>query len=461
MHYLIILLIVILWITFAIMAFSNLSTKNHLKNQVLGVSLSKEHFQHTEVKEVIESFKKANYMVLFISMVLSLLLFIPFIQPFGEIYLLVLVFLNLYFNWRIYHKHGSKLIAIKQKNNWIYAMKNTKIVDLNVSKEKGKSSVSSFWVWLFFLISFIPTLVSWLNPNIQEVFPIVFTLIGPLTQLLMVYLFYNMRNMHSKVLDVKTDINIAYAQQEERINSITATLSAFFMLIFWYIFNFAILFVENGLAIILAVVVLTGSLMIIGRWHQKKMSDLDKNLYGSLSDDIIEEDGPKWKWGCYYDPNDHRIMVPKRMSSMGMTINIGRPAGKAILGGTILLLVATMGLVIYGSIKDYEITILEDKIAIDAPMYDIDVEKDELLSIAIIEKMPGGTRTNGYGGMTRSYGNFNINQYGRAKLYVYNDINRFIVLELDGDNPNYVFINSETVEETESLYNDIKNWAEN
>lgn len=457
----IILFIVILWVTFVIMAFSTLSAKNHRNNQVFGISLSKEHFQYSEVKELIDSFKKASYLIMLISMGLSFLLYLPSLQAIGEVYMLILIVFNLYLNWHVLNGYGNKLMAIKKKYNWIYPIRTTKTVDLNVTKEKGKSSISSFWVWLFAVLSFAPTVILLLNPEIQEMYPIGFSLIGPLTQLLMVYLYYKMRNAHSKVIDEKTDINIAFAKEEERINSITASSSALSMLLFWFLFNLKIVHMENGLFIIVPIVFLTVSLLSIGAWHQKRIGELEESIHGYLLDDMTQEEEPKWRWGCYYDPSDSRILVPKRIPSMGMTINIGRPAGKAIFFGIIVLLISIIVLLMYGSLKDYEIIIMRDEILIDAPIYDMNIKKDELVSISLIDEMPGGTRTNGYGGSDKSYGNFNMNNYGRSKLYVYNRINRYVVLELDGNNPSYVFINAKTAEDTEDLYEDIKRWFEN
>ena len=53
---------------------------------------------------------------------------------------------------------------------------------------------------------------------------------------------------------------------------------------------------------------------------------------------------------------------------MGWTINVGRPAGKAIGLGTLALVVAVIGIVIYSGSKDYRITVHGDQAVIDAAM---------------------------------------------------------------------------------------------
>jgi len=42
--------------------------------------------------------------------------------------------------------------------------------------------------------------------------------------------------------------------------------------------------------------------------------------------------------GLYSDPNDPRLMVPK-LSGLGLTVNLGHPMGKPLLGGIVLLTV--------------------------------------------------------------------------------------------------------------------------
>lgn len=45
--------------------------------------------------------------------------------------------------------------------------------------------------------------------------------------------------------------------------------------------------------------------------------------------------GPRWL-GVYFSKKDTRTVVPKRIVSMGWTVNLGRPSGVFILVGIIV-----------------------------------------------------------------------------------------------------------------------------
>jgi len=453
-------LIVVLWLVFGVMAVSFLFLRRFRNNRVLGISLSKNHSQHPEVKKTIDSFSKACYMVMLLSVGCSLLLLIPAIEKYAEFFMLLLVVLNLIANWLLFGNYQKRLMNIKERNNWIYQQKKIVSVDLIVSREKGKSGVSPVWVWLFLLFSFAPTVVWILDSDIRQIYPIWLSFIGPLCQLGTVFLYYQMRNQRYSIVNEKTEINLAYAQQEGRINTISATLSSLAMLIFWLFFSFAVLYCQNSFLIIAPLILLVVALLIIASWQQNRTRKLEESFVGTLPQDEkdVQEEQGTWKWGFYYDPYDPRIFVPKRIASMGWTINIGRPLGKLFCFGVIALVFAIIIFVVYAGLRDYQITVKGSEIIIDAAMYDMTLEKEQVESVSIVNRLPNGTRTNGYGGVNRSFGHFNLHEYGDCVLYIYNNVNQYIVVQLKGKEPSYVIVNDKTIEKTESLYQTIKHW---
>ena len=458
-------LLLILWLVFGIIAVSGLFYKNHYDNQILGVTLSPEHAQFPEVEEIVKRFQKACYAVLLLSIGLSLLMLAQMFGAYAEFYMVVLVMVNFFANWFIIHRYQQKLLALKKEKAWTYPRKRVVAVDLNVAKEKGSSSLSAVWSWLFLGLSFGPAVFLMLYPESQAFYPIGFSLIGPLCQLGPIYLYYQMRTRHTPALSDNTEINKACARTEERVNTMAATLSALALLTFWILLNISIVYLKNGLAVALAAFILVVALLIIANWQQGKIRAVENRFFGAISaggGDIFET-GSTWKWGCYYNPSDYRIIVPKRMASMGWTLNIGRPAGKAIgLGMLVSLLVLTgiIGAVLYGGSKDYRITANGSAIMIDAAMYDLTLEKDQVVSVSTIDDIPAGIRTNGYGGVNKSFGHFAIDGYGKCMLYVYNQVDKYIVLQLAGNDPGYVIVNDKSPEKTEQLYQTIRQWLD-
>jgi uncharacterized membrane protein len=61
-------------------------------------------------------------------------------------------------------------------------------------------------------------------------------------------------------------------------------------------------------------------------WDEKELEERDR-------------DPRKWKWGIfYYNPNDDRLIVPKRNPKRGATMNLANPRSYLIFVGPIFLI---------------------------------------------------------------------------------------------------------------------------
>ena len=249
------------------------------------------------------------------------------------------------------------------------------------------------------------------------------------------------------------------ARRTERVQSVSATVIALAGLLFWLGFFFSNCVLRSVAGGIASVVVLLAVLLGCAFWQQKTLHKLEDSV-AEVTVEAVPERDSKWKWGCYYDPADPRILVPKRVASMGWTINLGRPAGKAIFAG-IWVLIAAILLFAFGSgLKGYEVNVTPDAVVFDAAMYDKTVTREEVQNVELISgDLPSGVRTNGYGGLEKSFGHFRLDGYGDCMLYVYNDVPCAVVLTVsDADGVSYVFVNEESTEKTEALYKTLLAW---
>lgn len=164
-----------------------------------------------------------------------------------------------------------------------------------------------------------------------------------------------------------------------------------------------------------------------------------------------------WQWGFYNNPDDNRIMVPKRIPALGWTVNIGQRKGRRIMTGIIALMMILFGWIGVLAKKDYQFTVGSDTITIDAPMYDRTYARADIVSVTTITKLPpGGIRTNGYGGLNKAFGHFRLDDYGKTMLYVYKKVPLYIVIELANNDKQHVIFNTKSTAETEQLYMDIQ-----
>ena len=455
-------LLIVSWLIFVTTTASALFFRERTRGGLLGIFLLRTHAESPQAKKVAAGFAKACRCALLAAFGCSFLLLTRGMRPYAGIYLLVLAFAHFSSTWMILRHYREKLRAVKEKNGWAERPAGVVTVDLGVSREKGKSAVSAAWVWLFFLLSFAPLLYLSLTPAARETFPVGFSLIGPLCQTGAVFLYYQMKNLHAPAVEGEPEKNRACARAEERINTASAVLVALFFLIFWILLHAFIVFDGGALPTVLLAFATVLCLIWAAQRQRRKIRAAEDRIFGGLPEDPAGGEVPEevWKWGCYCNPQDPRLFVPKRIASMGWTVNIGRPGGRALLFTIFALIAVLVGVLLYGNVKDYAVTVRDSSLSVDAALYDTTVEKRQVASVSVVDSLPDGTRTNGYAGAEKSYGHFTLNGYGKCMLYLYRGVGRYVVLKLGGNDPAYLILNGKSPEETQNLYREIRRWLE-
>jgi len=460
--------LIIYWVVLSAMTASALFFKKHLNHQVLGVTFSNEHIKTTEVQKILKSYQTACMIYAIGFFAAGLIMLLGPVKPYADFIMLLLTVVLLIIISVIIKIYQDKLMLVKTNNKWIYPAKATVIVDMDATKEKGKSAVSILWSWFFVALSFIPTIYLALYPEKQKYYPIIFSLIGPVNQLLMVLMYKQALNRHTLVLSENSEINKALARTEERINSLAATLMGMAMLLFWIMFSTSIAYITDmmiGMSVVGVMVIL---ILVIAYWQQKKIHQVEEyffennrsELFNGEDENIdIYEQGNLWKWGLYNNPNDPRLFVPKRIAGMGWTINMARPIGKIFMIGVCLVVVGALGMTVASSVTGYEIQENNSKITVSSVMYHTTFTAEDINSVKLITELPASSRTNGYGGATKSSGHFSVNGYGPCMFYIYNDVKEYIVIQLKGDGTQYVFVNGKTIQETDELYDYFKTFG--
>ena len=453
--------LIIYWVVLGAMTASALLFRKYQNYKILGITFSQVHAKTMEVQKVLKSYQAVCMIQFVASFAAGLLMFWGPVKPYADFYMLLLTFILLIVISVIIKTYQDKLIALKESNKWIYPAKATVLVDLDASREKGKSAVSVLWSWLFVVLSFIPTIYLVLNPDTQKYYPIILSLFGPAIQLLMVLMYRQTLNHHTLVLSENSEINKALARTQERINSMASTLIGMIMLLFWLILSTSIAYITDIMLGMCVVGVMIISILVVAYWQQKKIRQAEEYFFennrselfdGEDGNNDIYEQGNLWKWGLYNNPNDSRLFVPKRIAGLGWTINMAKPIGKIFMIGVCLLVVGAIGITVASSLTGYEIQENNSKITVSSVMYHSTFTADEIISVKMITDIPECTRTNGYGGVTKSSGHFSVNGYGPCMFYIYNDVNEYIVIQLKGDGPQYVFVNGKTINETDKLY---------
>lgn len=451
--------LILYWLILAALTASSLMFEKYQNHQILGVTFSKEHAATSEVKQVLAGYKKAFITESVIFYAAGLLMLFSPLKEYVDFFMLMMIVIVIVVISFTIKKYQDRLITIKEEKKWIYSTEKTVSADLDASREKGKSAVSVLWSWMFVLLSFAPFVYLLFNDDARKNYPIAFSLMGPFLQLLMVVMYKQALKSKSPVISENSEINKALARTFERINTMAATLTGFVMFLFYIVFSAGIIMNSYFVTGIVAIAVMLLGIFAITIWRQKKINHaeehfMDKSrseLFTAKEQDILEQEN-LWKWGWYNNPNDPRLFVPKRIAGMGWTINIAKPAGKLFMLATGLLVVGITAMIIAFSVMGYDISEKNSEVTISAMIYNTTFAPEDIISVEMLTDMPSCTRTNGYGGATKSSGHFTVSGYGPSMLYIYNDVEEYIVIHLKGDGPEYVFVNGETKDKTNELY---------
>lgn len=182
-------------------------------------------------------------------------------------------------------------------------------------------------------------------------------------------------------------------------------------------------------------------------YKYKKLSydPILETYYGDGFDDEIEY---YTAWG-YKNENDDRTLVP-RIAGIGTDINFGKLSGKIYYGISIAIMFALTFYVSWltNSPMIYSYEAKDGVLEISSSqLYQDEIDLNDIQSITILDQLPEGrmVRTNGAAMEKTSTGSYNIEGYGKVRLYIYNDVDKYI--EIKTKDKNYI-INEPSEKET-------------
>ncbi len=425
----------------------------------IGISLPGDVLKSREIEDIVRQYRKALLVLVFIAAAASVPLF--FLLSYVSIAILFL------FTWmgvvfyaanRVFTKYHRKLLVLKQNNRWFGNNARIVTIDTEVSRLKDTMPISGKWFILPALLSLLPFLFAFLNKN-ADVMLLSIGSLSVVTTAVSIWLYKLVCSERTISISKDTAVNMAY--NTARKSTLSRGWLFFALLESMVIAVVSFITWQYGMAIVLTVIILmvlslVGVLIIFGAYQ--KVQTKQQRLKDTENNNTYIDDDSGWENGLmfYNNPYDERTMVEKR-SGYGYTINMASKAGKAFMYGMFgflaLILVGVTGITMWADFGEVEMTMVNDNntIEIQAPMYGYRFDADDIISIDMIEDIPGGIRTNGISTNRYSLGNFDIDGYGKSKLFIVRGA-PYIVIELDDL---YVFINGETTEQTQEYYNEL------
>ncbi len=418
------------------------------KNIVLGVTLPLSARADPSVTSVVAEYVTLQSVIL--AVILLLASPIIFIESHA-------VFMSWYFIWLIavlalpamlYIRSHRKLKALKRRNGWFGEAAGLMLVDVKLALTPRKA----LNVWLFippFVFSIIPVIHAVLTlRGSDEFWPL---LIVYLTFSVMTGGFYFLYRLafHQKteVVDENTPVNAALTQVR-RYNwgkcwLFVTWMSGLYSLVIW-------LFGKAGLVMPVTSVAYTLALLVFLMNAELKTRRIQQRLTAESGRSIYTDDDDNWLFGMLYNNPKDRHFIVNRRTGIGATINVAMPAGKILIGITLLILLFLpfIGLQMIKT-ESTPVTLASTDAQITAshgrPAYEILL--DDIQSAYLLSELPDGIRTYGIGMETLLKGRFSFDGIGPCSVCLNPQVPPFLVIRTAEDA--YVFgasDNDETLE---------------
>lgn len=172
------------------------------------------------------------------------------------------------------------------------------------------------------------------------------------------------------------------------------------------------------------------------------------------------DDDYYWRNGWYSNPDDRRLFIQDRYSSMNYTVNLGRTAGKVITGITYGLVIVMMaGFCLWLLKIDFtpvRMQMTDTTVTVTSGYSNISFDRNEIEDVQLLDALPDDNfyKVNGSADSKQYLGKFKGKEIGKCLMYVMLDVTPILEIKM----PEYkVFINSREDGVTEKWYRELRN----
>lgn len=440
-----------LWIIFAISYFSQKKGFSYNNGKILLTTIPINEVDSKEVQEIskkgLKSFKLLHLVFFIISFLplltktdIEILFFIGIIFA----YLISLGFLS--------NKYIKQMRKLKKEKK--FASFTRKYVDLSVSKEIDKQKLPIF-VWLIPFVVFIGGFSIFGTFSDMEL--ILFICLST-TLIAMIFMGLFWRRSKISVISDNKEKNlyinkIKIIKLQNKIFTLVNVYSVLFLVLIYLQKMDKYSFLPFGASIILITFFIFYIISTVNK--------IDMEISSNIEDDkFVEDQDEYYDIFGYKNPNDSRILVSDPMNTGNTVINRGNKKGK-ILFAFSNIIVAFVIIVALALIfeKDWKVEI-SDTVKISTILYKDNIKQSDIDNIELLDKFPNkrAVRMNGGATKEKAYGNFSMEGEGNIRLYVFKKTDK--VIKISRKNEKTVYINMRTNEETEELFEKLKNFVD-
>ena len=361
-----------------------------------------------------------------------------------------------YIYYKLICKYNGKLKEVKRKNHWLLPNKHILNIDTELTKAKSKMPISKWWFLIALFIGISPFILNLINKNEYFSTAVICTgssIAGTLILFIIYMIYVKGRTI---VYCDESKINIACNKVYKRTWSIIYTLLAILQSITnttIYVFMLLPRVNENVFLIAITLPVIIVVLGVV--YGNRRIINMQNQLISVAENPIYVDSDEYWINGMSYkNPYDNRVVVEPGIGTKPV-YNLATKNGRLITYGTNIFVVVSVLTIIlmmlYFELYGFNMKIIDNSVKINAPLYGIEFNVEDIEKVEIVDKLKVKLRINGIGMDEYSVGNFNVEGYGKCKLYIYNDVKPYILIK---SNDEIIFINGENEEETLRYYNE-------
>lgn len=445
------ILIGCLWMVFAISYFSQKKGFSYNNGKILLTTIPINEVDSEEVQEIskkgLKSFKLLHLVFFIISFLplltktdIEILLFIGIIFS----YLVSLGFLS--------NKYIKQMRKLKKEKN--FASFTRKYVDFTVSKEIDKQKLPIF-VWLIPLVIFIGGFSIFGTFSDMELILFI-CLSTTLIAMIIIGIFWR-----------KTRISVISDDREKNLNINKMKIIKFQNKVFTLVNLYSVLFLvliylqRMDKYSFIPFVGYIISITFFVFYLIYTINKIDMEISSNIEDDkFIEDQDEYYDIFGYKNPNDPRLLVSDPMNSGNTVINRGNKKGKILFAFSNMLVAFVIIIALALTFeKDWKVEI-SDTVKISTILYKDNIKSSDIENLELLNKFPNkrAIRMNGGATKEKSYGNFSLEGEGNVRLYVFNKTDK--VIKISRKNEKTVYINMRTNEETEELFEKLKNFVD-
>lgn len=445
------ILIGCLWMVFAISYFSQKKGFSYNNGKILLTTIPINEVDSEEVQEIskkgLKSFKLLHLVFFIISFLplltktdIEILFFIGIIFA----YLISLGFLS--------NKYIKQMRKLKKEKN--FASFTRKYVDFTVSKEIDKQKLPIF-LWLIPLVVFIGGFSIFGTFSDMEL--ILFICLST-TLIAMIFMGLFWRRSKISVISDNKEKNL-YINKIKiiKLQNKIFTLVNVYSVLFLVLIYLQKMDKYSFLPFVASIILITFFIFYI----ISTVNKIDMEISSNIEDDkFVEDQDEYYDIFGYKNPDDPRLLVSDPMNTGNTIINRGNKKGKILFAfsNMLLALVIIFGLALIFE-KDWKVEI-SDTIKISTMLYKENIKSGDIDNIELLDKFPNkrAVRMNGGATKEKAYGNFSMEGEGNIRLYVFKKTDK--VIKISRKNQKTVYINMRTNEETEELYEKLKNFVD-